>query len=192
MVFKNVLYLGWIRSISLFRIVMNHYTEHNTNKLIIRALRIPFSIFILICYIIINASLLLNQTAVASEGCEISQNLIREGEGLRDIVKNPDTTFYVRRYSERLSHYFNPDGTKEQGGNGSSLDEAFVVDKQDVKVLTICYDEIGKFPDVTKIVKIDNKIYYICCFSVRENNETKYFQVFFHMKCLTNLTPPLS
>lgn len=192
MVFKNVLYLSWIGSISLFRIVMNHYTEHNTNRLIIRALRIPFSMFMLICYIIINVSLLLNQTAVASEGCEISQNLIREGEELRDIVKDPDTSFYIRRYSERLSRYFNPDGTKEQGGNGSSLDEAFVVDKQDVKVLTICYDVIGKFPDVTKVVKIDNKIYYICCFSVRENNETKYFQVFFHMKSLTKLTPPLS
>lgn len=176
----------------LYRIVMNRHTMYDVNRCRIRVLRMLFNVFTLICFVIINVSFLLNQTAVASEEGENSPNFIREGEEFQDIIKDPDASFYVRRYSESLSRYFNSDGAKEQGGNGSSLEEAFVVDKQKARVLTIFYDVIGKFPDVGKIVKVDNKIYYIFYFSVQEDNKTKYFQVFCHMKNLTKLTPPSS
>lgn len=58
--------------------------------------------------------------------------------------------------------------------------------------LTICCDIIRKFPDLTKVIKVDNRIYYVYCFSVQEDNGTKYFQVFFHMKNLTKISSPLS
>lgn len=60
------------------------------------------SVVKLLCCAVISIVVLLNQPVIASEESESPQDLIREGEVLRDIIQEPDPSFYIQRYSESL------------------------------------------------------------------------------------------